>query len=61
MATTAIRAKQARKPKFKVRGYHRCRYCGRPRGYLRKFSLCRICFRKLALQGMIPGVVKASW
>lgn len=61
MATTALRAKQARKPKFKVRGYYRCRNCGRPRGYLRKFSLCRICFRKLALQGMIPGVTKASW
>jgi small subunit ribosomal protein S14 len=56
-----MRAKQARKPKFKVRRYNRCRSCGRPRGYLRKFSLCRICFRKLALQGMIPGVIKASW
>jgi small subunit ribosomal protein S14 len=61
LATDAIRAKQARKPKFKVRAYNRCRSCGRPRGYLRKFSLCRICFRKLALQGMVPGVVKASW
>ncbi|HEV8375450.1 MAG TPA: type Z 30S ribosomal protein S14 [Candidatus Polarisedimenticolia bacterium] len=61
MATSAMRAKQARKPKFKVRGYFRCRHCGRPRGYLRKFSLCRICFRKLALQGIIPGVIKASW
>jgi len=61
LATAAMRAKQARKPKFKVRRYHRCLSCGRPRGYLRKFTLCRICFRKLALQGMIPGVVKASW
>ena len=61
MATTAMRAKQARKPKFKVRRYNRCRHCGRPRGYLRKFGLCRICFRKLALEGMVPGVVKASW
>ncbi len=56
-----MRAKQVRKPKFKVRRYNRCRHCGRPRGYLRKFGLCRICFRKLALEGMIPGVVKASW
>ena len=61
MATAAIRAKQRSKPKFKSRRYNRCRHCGRPRGYLRKFSLCRICFRKLALQGLIPGVVKASW
>ena len=46
-----------------VRGaqYTRCRSCGRPRGYLRKFELCRICFRKLALAGDIPGVIKASW
>ncbi len=56
-----MRAKQLRKPKFKARRYNRCRNCGRPRGYLRKFGLCRICFRKLALEGMIPGVVKASW
>jgi small subunit ribosomal protein S14 len=50
-----------RKPKFKVRQYNRCKRCGRPRGYLRKFGLCRICFRELALAGEIPGVVKASW
>jgi small subunit ribosomal protein S14 len=56
-----MRAKQIRKPKFKVRRYNRCRHCGRPRGFLRKFGLCRICFRKLALEGMVPGVVKASW
>lgn len=61
MATAAMRAKQLLKPKFKARRYNRCRNCGRPRGYLRKFGLCRICFRKLALEGMIPGVVKASW
>jgi small subunit ribosomal protein S14 len=48
-------------PKFKTRGYHRCRRCGRQRGYLRRFGLCRICFRQMALSGMIPGVVKASW
>jgi small subunit ribosomal protein S14 len=61
MAKTSLIAKAARKPKFKVRAYTRCKRCGRPRGYLRKFNLCRICFRELALQGQIPGVVKASW
>ena len=50
-----------RKPKFKVRSYHRCPICGRSRGYYRRFDLCRICFRMLALQGRIPGVTKASW
>jgi small subunit ribosomal protein S14 len=54
-------AKANRKPKFAVRAYTRCKRCGRPRGYLRKFKLCRICFRELALQGQIPGVVKSSW
>lgn len=48
-------------PKFKVRGYNRCRRCGRRRGYYRRFGLCRICFREMALNGLIPGVVKASW
>ncbi|MBV9957996.1 MAG: type Z 30S ribosomal protein S14, partial [Acidobacteria bacterium] len=47
--------------KFSVRAYTRCKHCGRPRAYLRKFNLCRICFRELALQGQIPGVVKSSW
>ncbi len=47
--------------KFHVRDHNRCRVCGRPRGYLRKFALCRICFRKFALAGEIPGVTKASW
>ena len=61
MAKISLIAKAARKPKFKVRTYTRCKRCGRPRGYLRKFNLCRICFRELALQGQIPGVVKASW
>jgi small subunit ribosomal protein S14 len=49
------------KPKFGVRQHNRCRRCGRPRGYLRKFQLCRICFRELALAGEIPGVTKSSW
>jgi small subunit ribosomal protein S14 len=61
MATTAKIAKELKKPKFKVRLRNRCKRCGRPRGFLRKFSLCRICFRKLALAGEIPGVTKASW
>jgi small subunit ribosomal protein S14 len=61
VAKTSLIAKCARKPKFAVQAYTRCRQCGRPRGYLRKFQLCRICFRKLALAGDIPGVIKASW
>jgi small subunit ribosomal protein S14 len=47
--------------KYPTRVRHRCRQCGRPRGYLRRFGLCRICFRELALKGLIPGVAKASW
>jgi small subunit ribosomal protein S14 len=47
--------------KYAVRVHNRCRKCGRPRGYIRKFQLCRICFRELALKGDIPGVAKASW
>ena len=61
MAKTSLIVKQQRAPKFKARAYTRCRLCGRPRGYIRKFRLCRICFRGLALRGEIPGVVKASW
>jgi small subunit ribosomal protein S14 len=61
VARKALIAKASRKPKFKVRAYNRCRRCGRPRGYIRKFGICRICFRELALNGDIPGVTKASW
>jgi small subunit ribosomal protein S14 len=61
MAKTSLIIKQQRAPKFKVRRYHRCRICGRPRGYLGKFEMCRVCFRGLALKGEIPGVIKASW
>lgn len=62
MATTSQEYKSRQKKlKFKIRHRSRCRLCGRPRGYLRKFQLCRICFRQLALRGEIPGVVKASW
>lgn len=61
MATEAKIAKTNRKPKYSVRHRNRCRQCGRPRGYLRKFGLCRICFRNLALKGYLPGVTKSSW
>jgi len=61
VATKAKIAKSERKPKFSVRHRNRCRVCGRPRSYLRKFGLCRICFRQLALEGYLPGVIKASW
>lgn len=61
MATKAWVAKTVRKPKFAVRQRNRCKRCGRPRGFLRKFELCRICFRNLALEGMLPGVTKSSW
>ncbi len=53
--------KSKRPPKFKVQQHNRCHLCGRPRAFIRKFGLCRICFRTLALRGEIPGVVKSSW
>lgn len=49
------------KEKFAIRHRNRCPHCGRSRAYMRKFDMCRLCFRKLALEGMIPGVIKASW
>ncbi len=61
MAKKSKIAKSQRPPKFTVQEHNRCRLCGRPRAYMRKFGMCRICFRKLALEGEIPGVVKASW
>lgn len=61
MAKKSMIASAQRRPKFKVRGYHRCRYCGRPRSFIRKFGMCRICFRLRALAGELPGVIKASW
>ena len=61
MATTAKIEKWKKKPKFKTRQRNRCRLCGRPRGYIRDFGLCRLCFRELAWQVLIPGVKKASW
>ena len=75
MATTAKRVKDASiqkkfedarnekqaRPKFSTRRHNRCQICGRPRAFLRKFGICRLCFRGLALRGEIPGVSKSSW
>lgn len=61
MARLALKIKAARKPKFSTREYNRCPVCGRPRAFLRKFGLCRICFRNMALRGELPGVRKSSW
>lgn len=57
----AARQTGGKKVKMAVRHRNRCMRCGRPRGYIRKFNLCRICFRQLALAGEVPGVIKASW
>jgi len=61
LAKQALIEKARRTPKFKVRKYNRCSLCGRPRGYIRKFGICRICFRELAHRGLVPGVTKSSW
>lgn len=61
MATEAQISKSLKKPKFSTRTVRRCWRCGRVRGYLRDFQLCRICFRELANQGELPGIKKASW
>ncbi|MDA8086589.1 MAG: type Z 30S ribosomal protein S14 [Nitrospiraceae bacterium] len=61
MARTSMIEKAKRQPKFSVRVHNRCNICGRPRGYMRQFGICRICFRNLALKGQIPGVAKSSW
>jgi small subunit ribosomal protein S14 len=61
MAKKALIEKSKGKLKFAVRRRHRCVRCGRPRAFLRKFGLCRICFREMSLNGEIPGVRKASW
>ena len=61
MAKKALIMKASGPQKFKVRAYDRCKRCGRPRAYLRKFAMCRLCFRDLAHRGEIPGVTKASW
>ena len=61
MARKAMVEKSKRKPKYAVRAKSRCMTCGRSRAYMRKFGLCRICFRNMAHKGELPGVVKASW
>ncbi len=61
MAKTSMKVKQARPAKFSTRAYTRCERCGRPHAVLKKYKLCRICFRELAYKGQIPGVKKASW
>ncbi|MDO8529225.1 MAG: type Z 30S ribosomal protein S14 [bacterium] len=61
MAKTSVIARSKKKPKFSTRAVNRCWKCGRKRGYLRKYDLCRICFRELASKGEIPGVRKSSW
>jgi len=60
MAKKSLIVKNSRTPKFKVRGYNRCKKCGRARAYMRAFGLCRICMRELASRGELPGVRKAS-
>jgi len=61
MARKALQVKALKKPKYTSRQKNRCPLCGRGRGFMRKFGICRICFRELASQGLIPGVKKASW
>ena len=61
MAKLSQIVKAQAKPKFSTRHRNRCKRCGRPRAFLRKFELCRICFRELSLQGHVPGVIKSSW
>ncbi|MBO76153.1 MAG: type Z 30S ribosomal protein S14 [Gemmatimonadetes bacterium] len=61
MARKALVERTKRTPKFGVRQRNRCQRCGRPRAFLRKFGICRICFREMALRGEIPGVRKSSW
>jgi len=61
MAKTSKIARSKRLPKYRVQQRNRCQLCGRPRAYMRKFGLCRICFRELAVTGVIPGIRKSSW
>lgn len=61
MAKVSKVVRNNRPPKFPTRHRNRCRLCGRPRGYIRLFAMCRICFRRLALEGQVPGVTKSSW
>ncbi len=61
MAKKSMVARAARKPKFPVQAHSRCGLCGRPRAYMRKFGICRICFRQLSQLGQVPGIQKSSW
>lgn len=61
MAKKSLIAKSQNAPKFKARAYNRCPICGRPRAFIRKFGICRICFRQMAVRGEITGVTKSSW
>jgi len=61
MASKRMIEKCKKAPKFGVRSYNRCNRCGRPHAYMRRFGLCRICFREMALAGEIPGITKSSW
>ncbi len=61
MAKTSLIVKSQKTPKYSVRQVNRCRQCGRSRAYMRKFGVCRICFRELASVGRLPGVTKSSW
>jgi small subunit ribosomal protein S14 len=61
LARKALRIRATQKLKFKVREYNRCPICGRPRAFIRKFGICRICFRNMASEGLLPGVIKSSW
>ena len=61
MAKTSMIVRQSCKPKYSVRWHNRCKISGRPHAYMRKFGICRICFRELAYKGELPGITKASW
>lgn len=61
MAKKSMIAKANRPARYKVQQHNRCSICGRPRGYMRRFAMCRICFRERALEGQLPGVTKSSW
>jgi len=61
MAKKCMVLKAKKTPKFRVRKHSRCNICGRPRGYMQKFGICRICFRSLSHQGALPGITKSSW
>ena len=61
MAKKSLIAKSLRAPRYRTQDHNRCALCGRPRAFMRKFGMCRICFRNLAAEGRIPGVTKSSW